>query len=75
MVANPTDIHNKIALGAVLVNTGLSAIDADARAEVPELLHALRLSGCRALILADRFKTFNYIIILLEIAPELEHGV
>lgn len=30
VVANPTDIHHKIALGAVLVNIGLAAIDADA---------------------------------------------
>lgn len=32
VVAEPTEVHNKIALGGVLVNIGLSAIDADALA-------------------------------------------
>ena len=32
VVAEPTEIHNKIALGGVLVNIGLSAVDADALA-------------------------------------------
>lgn len=32
VVADPTEVHNKIALGGVLVNIGLSAIDADALA-------------------------------------------
>lgn len=32
VVAEPTDLHNKIALGGVLVHHGLSAIDADALA-------------------------------------------
>ena len=32
VVAEPTEVHNKIALGSVLVNLGLSAIDADALA-------------------------------------------
>lgn len=32
VVAEPTEVHNKIALGGVLVNHGLSAIDADALA-------------------------------------------
>jgi len=32
IVAEPTEVHNKIALGGVLVNIGLSAIDADALA-------------------------------------------
>lgn len=32
VVANPTDMHHKIALGAVLLNAGLRAYDADALA-------------------------------------------
>lgn len=32
VVAEPTEVHNKISLGGVLVNHGLSAIDADALA-------------------------------------------
>lgn len=32
VVAEPSEVHNKIALGGVLVNHGLSAIDADALA-------------------------------------------
>ena len=32
VVAEPSEVHNKIALGGVLVNLGLSAIDADALA-------------------------------------------
>ncbi|WP_313802717.1 AMP-binding protein [Sphingobium sp.] len=39
-----------------------------------ELLYALRLSGCSALVLADSFKTSDYVTMLLEIAPELDAG-
>lgn len=35
-----------------------------------ELHYALELVGCRALVLAERFKTSDYVAMLLEIAPE-----
>ena len=35
-----------------------------------ELEHALKLAGCRALVLAETFKTSRYVEMLLEVAPE-----
>jgi fatty-acyl-CoA synthase len=37
-----------------------------------ELEHALRLSGCAALVLASTFKTSNYVDMLRELAPEID---
>lgn len=37
-----------------------------------ELEHALRVSGCAAIILASTFKTSNYVDMLRELAPELD---
>ncbi|MBF9030863.1 AMP-binding protein [Rhodobacterales bacterium HKCCE3408] len=36
-----------------------------------ELAYALKKTGCRALVTAERFKTSDYIAMLAEIAPEL----
>ncbi|MFK7888493.1 MAG: AMP-binding protein [Gammaproteobacteria bacterium] len=38
-----------------------------------ELDYALNQSGCRALITAERFKASEYLEMLTELAPELEH--
>lgn len=39
-----------------------------------ELEHAVNLAGCKALVLAEKFKSSDYISMLLEVAPELAHG-
>ena len=39
-----------------------------------ELHYALRSSGCRGLVLAERFKASDYVALLLELAPELDGG-
>lgn len=53
---------------------GLILVTLNPAYRAPELQHALNLSGCRALILAESFKTSDYISMLLEIAPELAEG-
>ncbi|MFC3712907.1 AMP-binding protein [Sphingoaurantiacus capsulatus] len=37
-----------------------------------ELEHALNLVGCEALVMAERFKTSDYVAMLRELAPELD---
>ena len=41
---------------------------------VLELQHALNLTGCKALVLAERFKTSDYIAMVLELMPELSRS-
>lgn len=40
-----------------------------------ELEHALNLSGCRALVIAQRFKTSDYVMMLREVAPDIADGM
>lgn len=49
---------------------GLILVNINPAYRTYELDHALKLSGCRALILAPTFKTSNYVDMLLELAPE-----
>ncbi|WP_028221397.1 AMP-binding protein [Paraburkholderia oxyphila] len=51
-------------IGAVLVNINPAY-------RVAELEYALRKVGCKALVMAQTFKTSNYVSMLLEVAPEL----
>jgi fatty-acyl-CoA synthase len=51
-------------LGAILVTINPAY-------RLAELEHALKLSGCRALILAPRFKTSDYLDMIRALAPEL----
>ena len=51
-------------IGAVLVTINPAYRSA-------ELTHALRLSGCACLVLADQHKSSNYIEMIAELAPEL----
>ena len=52
---------------------GLILVNINPGFRAAELEFALNKAGCRALITADRFKFTNYIGILRELAPELEH--
>lgn len=51
---------------------GLMLVTINPAYRTSELEHALNLSACRALILAERFKTSDYVDMLLELAPELK---
>lgn len=53
---------------------GLILVTVNPAYRAPELHHALKSSGVRALVLAERFKTSDYVAMLLELAPELGHG-
>mgnify|MGYP001822477074 CR=1 FL=1 len=53
-------------IGAVLVNINPAY-------RVFELEYALNTSGCRAIIAAERFKSSEYLRMLQDLAPELEH--
>ncbi len=50
---------------------GLILVTINPAYRTSELAYALRKVGCRALILADRYKTSDYPEMLLELAPEL----
>jgi len=52
-------------IGAILVNINPAY-------RVFELEYALKKSGCRAIIAAERFKSSEYLKIIQELAPELE---
>ena len=52
---------------------GLILVNINPGYRAGELEYALNKVECRALITADRFKTTDYIGILRELAPELEH--
>ena len=51
---------------------GLMLVTINPAYRTSELEHGLNLSGCRGLVLAERFKTSNYVSMLLELAPELK---
>jgi fatty-acyl-CoA synthase len=51
---------------------GLILVTVNPAYQTVELRHALRKSGCKALVLASGFKSSNYFRSLREIAPELQ---
>jgi fatty-acyl-CoA synthase len=53
---------------------GLILVNINPTYRTAELEYALNKVGCKALILAERFKTSDYIAILRELAPELGHS-
>jgi fatty-acyl-CoA synthase len=53
---------------------GLILVTINPAYRASELEHALNLSGCRALVMPERFKTSEYVDILLELAPEAKAG-
>src|SRR5580698_1879036 len=53
---------------------GLILVNLNPGYRAAELEYALNKVECRALITSDRFKTTDYIGILRELAPELEHS-
>ncbi len=53
---------------------GLILVNINPAYRTAELEYALNKVGCKALILAERFKTSDYIGILRELAPELGHA-
>ena len=55
-------------LGVILVNINPAY-------RLTELEYALKVSGCRALISAERLKTSDYLEMLCKLAPELTHCV
>src|SRR5580704_10992856 len=54
---------------------GLILVNINPAYRIAELEYALNKVGCKALILAERFKTSDYIGMLRELAPELGHAV
>lgn len=50
---------------------GLILVNINPAYRLSELEYALNLSGCRALILADQFKSSNYVDMLCTLAPEI----
>ena len=50
---------------------GLILVNINPAYRVAELEYALNKVGCKALVLAERFKTSDYVGILRELAPEL----
>jgi len=63
VVVEPAEVHNKIALGGVLVTIGLSAIDADALAGLLAL-HADEIVGdLEDLVDADPAATFGTVLV------------
>lgn len=65
VVAEPTEVHNKIALGGVLVNHGLSAIDADALAGLLALWADQVWSDMDELIDTDPSVSFGQAIVTM----------
>jgi fatty-acyl-CoA synthase len=53
---------------------GLVLVNINPAYRVAELEYALNKVGCKALILAERFKTSDYVGILRELAPELSRA-
>jgi fatty-acyl-CoA synthase len=54
---------------------GLILVNINPAYRTAELEYALNKVGCKALILAERFKTSDYVGMLRELAPELSHAV
>lgn len=65
VVAEPTEVHNKIALGGVLVNIGLSATDADALGGLLALWADQVWSDMDPLIDTDPCVSFGQAIVLM----------
>src|ERR1700691_4886254 len=53
---------------------GLILVNINPAYRIAELEYALNKVGCKALILAERFKTSDYVGMLRELAPELGHS-
>jgi fatty-acyl-CoA synthase len=53
---------------------GLILVNINPAYRIAELEYALNKVGCKALILAERFKTSDYVGILRELAPELDRA-
>jgi fatty-acyl-CoA synthase len=53
---------------------GLILVTVNPAYRTSELEHALRKSGCKALVLAPSFKTSDYLAMLRELAPEIAHA-
>src|ERR1700726_1444318 len=53
---------------------GLILVNINPAYRIAELEYALNKVGCKALVLAERFKTSDYIGMLRELAPELGHA-
>ncbi len=53
---------------------GLILVNINPAYRTAELEYALNKAGCKALILAERFKTSDYVGMLRELAPELPHA-
>src|ERR1700728_2168319 len=53
---------------------GLILVNINPAYRIAELEYALNKVGCKALILAERFKTSDYIGMLRELTPELGHA-
>ncbi len=53
---------------------GLILVNINPAYRIAELEYALNKVGCKALILAERFKTSDYVGMLRELAPELPHA-
>ena len=65
VVAEPTEVHNKIALGGVLVNIGLSAIDTDALAGLLAFWADQVWGDMDELISADPSVSFGQAIVMM----------
>lgn len=63
VVAQPTEVHNKIALGGVLVAIGLSAVDADALAGLLALHADEVIENLDGLVDADPLVRFGTVLI------------
>ena len=53
---------------------GLILVNGNAAYRLSELEYALNKVGCKALILAQRFKSSDYVAMIRELAPELDHS-
>ena len=53
---------------------GLILVNVNPAYRLSELEYALNQVGCRALVLANRFKSSDYVAMIRELAPELDHS-
>ena len=53
---------------------GLILVNVNPAYRLSELEYALNKVGCKTLILADRFKSSDYVAMIRELAPELDHS-
>lgn len=65
VVANPSEVHHKLALGAVMANIGLSAIDADALAGALATIADQVMADMDDLIDADPFASFGSLLVTM----------